>query len=61
MYGLVLARYNKFPEVKVKGVASLGNLVAFTSQEVFFNFQIILLLMLTNLNYKTVNLRVIIP
>lgn len=37
MYGLVLARYNKFPEVKVKGVASLGKIVAFTSQEVLFN------------------------
>lgn len=36
MYGMVLARFKKFPEVKTKGVASLGHLVAFTSQEVSF-------------------------
>jgi len=33
MYGMVLARYDKFPEIKVKGVANCGQLVAFTSQE----------------------------
>ena len=36
MYGMVLARYDKFPETKVKGVTNIGQLVAFTSQEVFF-------------------------
>ncbi len=36
MYGMVLARFKKFPEVKTKGVAGLGHLVAFTSQEVSF-------------------------
>ena len=34
MYGMILARYEKFPEVKIKGVANIGQLVAFTSQEV---------------------------
>lgn len=34
MYGMVLARYHKFPEIKTKGLASVGQLVAFTSQEV---------------------------
>jgi len=34
MYGMVLARYKKFPEIKSKGMGSIGELVAFTSQEV---------------------------
>lgn len=34
MYGIVLARYHNFPEIKTKGLASVGQLVAFTSQEV---------------------------
>ena len=34
MYGMVLARFKKFPEVKIKGVGGIGELVAFTSQEV---------------------------
>lgn len=34
MYGMVLARFDKFPEVKTKGMANIGELVAFTSQEV---------------------------
>lgn len=34
MYGMVLARFNKFPEVKTKGMGNIGELVAFTSQEV---------------------------
>ncbi|XP_046645873.1 cysteine sulfinic acid decarboxylase-like [Daphnia pulicaria] len=33
MYGIVLDRYKKFPEVKTKGVGSIGELVAFTSEE----------------------------
>ncbi|KAK4010907.1 hypothetical protein OUZ56_020030 [Daphnia magna] len=33
MYGMVLARFNKFPEVKTKGMGNIGELVAFTSQE----------------------------
>lgn len=37
MYGLVIARFNKYPEVKTKGVARLGSLVAFTSEEVLKN------------------------
>lgn len=40
MYGMVLARYDKFPETKVKGVTNIGQLVAFTSQEVFFSSMI---------------------
>ena len=35
MYGMVLARFNKCPDVKTKGIGSLGQLVAFTSQEVY--------------------------
>nr|CAH0113551.1 unnamed protein product [Daphnia galeata] len=33
MYGMVLARFKKFPEVKTKGVGGIAELVAFTSQE----------------------------
>lgn len=34
MYGMALARYAKFPEVKTKGMTNFGQLVAFTSSEV---------------------------
>ncbi|KAL1122480.1 hypothetical protein AAG570_002811, partial [Ranatra chinensis] len=34
MYGIVLARFNKFPEVKRKGLSSIPPLVLFTSQDV---------------------------
>ena len=34
MYGLVLARYSKFPHVKTRGMSGIGQLIAFTSEEV---------------------------
>lgn len=37
MYGAILARFSKFPEVKTKGLTSIGTLVAFTSEEVVFS------------------------
>lgn len=33
MYGIVLARYKKFPEAKTKGICSMKPLVLFTSQD----------------------------
>ena len=36
MYGMVLARYKKFPQVKTKGLSSLPPLVVFTSADVSF-------------------------
>ncbi|XP_044256502.1 acidic amino acid decarboxylase GADL1 isoform X1 [Tribolium madens] len=39
MYGMVLARYKKFPETKTKGLHGLPILVAFTSEEGHYSLQ----------------------
>lgn len=36
MYGVILARYDKFPNVKEDGMASLPRLALFTSEDVIF-------------------------
>ncbi|OAD51941.1 Glutamate decarboxylase 1 [Eufriesea mexicana] len=38
MYGMVLARYKKIPDVKTKGLAGLAPLVCFTSQAGHYSF-----------------------
>ncbi|XP_069194141.1 cysteine sulfinic acid decarboxylase-like [Procambarus clarkii] len=37
MYGMLLARYHRFPEVKQRGTSSLGLLVAFTSIDAHYS------------------------
>jgi hypothetical protein len=55
MYGIVLARYKKFPEVKTKGMGSIGELVAFTSEEVFhFKSQMFVLILQKLFFYRVI-------
>ena len=38
IYGLILARHQKFPKVKTEGIGAMGHLVSFVSEDAHYSF-----------------------